>query len=72
MVLHTPSPSRRWKDPVRKTERKFKKSRNETLRAMVAHAFNPSTQEVKAGRSLEFQGSLGYTEKPCFEKQKNK
>ena len=43
--------------------------------------FNPSTQEVEAGRFLsrgqpglqsEFQNSQGYTEKPCFKKQKQK
>jgi hypothetical protein len=40
----------------------------------MAHAFNPSTQEAEAGRFLcsEFQDSLGYTEKPCLEKQKIK
>jgi hypothetical protein len=39
---------------------------------MVAHAFNPRTEEAEAGRSLsskpawstEFQDSQGYTEKP--------
>jgi hypothetical protein len=46
---------------------------------MVARAFNSSTWEVEAGRSLwvwgqsglqkEFQDSQDYTEKPCFEKQ---
>jgi hypothetical protein len=45
---------------------------------VVAHAFNPSTQEAEAGGFLaglqsEFQDSQGYTEKPCLEKQnKNK
>ena len=47
---------------------------------MVAHAFNPSTQEAEAGRFLssrpaglqsEFQDSQGYTEKPCLKKPKN-
>lgn len=41
--------------------------------ALVAHTFNPMTQEVKAGGS-EFEESLipgqpGYKEKPCLEKQ---
>jgi hypothetical protein len=50
---------------------------------MVAHAFNPSTQEAEAeaGRFLssrpawstsEFQDSQSYTEKPCLEKKQNK
>ena len=34
-------------------------------RAVVAHAFNPSTWVS------EFQESQGYTEKPCLEKKKN-
>jgi hypothetical protein len=42
----------------------------------VVHTFNPSTQEVEAGRSLssksvwtgQFQDSQGYTEKVCLEK----
>jgi hypothetical protein len=29
---------------------------------MVVHAFNPSSQEAKAGRSLEFKASLVYRE----------
>jgi hypothetical protein len=42
---------------------------------MVAHAFNPSTQEAEAedfwvpgqpGLQSEFQDSQGYTEKPCL------
>jgi hypothetical protein len=44
---------------------------------MVAHTFNPSTQEAEAGGFLsskpglqsEFQDSQGYTEKSCLEKQ---
>ena len=43
----------------------------------VAHAFNSSTQEAEAGRSLtqglqsEFQDSQDcYTEKPCLKKTK--
>ena len=41
--------------------------------ALVAHTFNPMTQEAKAG-GFEFEESLipgqsGYTEKPCLEKQ---
>ena len=48
---------------------------------MVAHAFNPSTQEAEAvdfcvrgqpGLQSEFQDSQGYTEKPCLEKPKTK
>jgi hypothetical protein len=49
---------------------------------VVAHAFNPSTQEAEAGRYLssrgqpglqsELQDSQGYTEKPCLEKPKKK
>jgi hypothetical protein len=49
---------------------------------VVAHAFNPTTQETEAGRFLslransglqsEFQDSQGYTEKPCLEKTKKK
>jgi hypothetical protein len=45
---------------------------------VVAHAFNPSTQEAE-GRWIsefeaslvyrEFQDSQGYTEKPCLEKK---
>jgi hypothetical protein len=44
----------------------------------VAHIFNPSPEEAKAGGSLwvpgqpglqrEFQSSQGYTELPCFRK----
>lgn len=30
------------------------------------------TQETEAGKSLEFQDSLIYTEKPCLKKQKQK
>ena len=44
---------------------------------VLAHTFNPSAQEAKAGRSLnsmsglqkELQDSQGYTEKPYLEKQ---
>jgi hypothetical protein len=44
---------------------------------VVAHAFNPSTREAEAvgflssrpAWSTEFQGSQGYTEKPCLEKK---
>ena len=46
--------------------------------AVVAHAFNPSTWESKAGGFLspkpawstqsEFQDSQGYTEKSCYKK----
>jgi hypothetical protein len=49
-------------------------------RAVVAHAFNPSTQEAEAGGFLsstpglqsEFQDTQGYTEKLCLEKPKPK
>ena len=47
--------------------------------AIVAHPFNPSTQEAEAGRFLsvqsqpalqiEFQDSQGYTERPCLRKK---
>jgi hypothetical protein len=51
--------------------------------ASWAHAFNPSTWEAEAGGSLEFEASLayrassriaslGYSEKPCLKKQKQK
>jgi hypothetical protein len=47
---------------------------------VVAHAFNPSTQEAEtglwvwgqSGLQSEFQDSQGYTEKPCLKKQKEK
>jgi hypothetical protein len=48
---------------------------------MVAHTFNPSTQEAEAGRFLsstqpglqsEFQDSQDYTEKPCLKQNKTK
>jgi hypothetical protein len=57
--------------------RLFKRSR-----AVVAHAFNPSTWEAEAGGFLslrpawsiqrDFQDSQGYTEKPCLGKKKKK
>lgn len=34
----------------------------------MAHAFNPITQRAKAGRSLEFQDSQSYIEKPSQNK----
>jgi hypothetical protein len=40
-------------------------------RALAAHAFNPSTREVEAGRFLsssEFQDSQGYTRNPISKK----
>jgi hypothetical protein len=54
--------------------------------AVVAHTFNPSTQQAETGRFLssdfwvrgqsglqsEFQDSQDYTEKPCLEKPKKK
>jgi predicted porin len=50
---------------------------------VVAHTFNPSTQEARGRRISEFEASLvykvssrtdrqGYTEKPCLEKPKKK
>jgi hypothetical protein len=48
---------------------------------VVAHAFNSSTQEAKAGVLLsskpawsksEFQDSQDYSEKPCLEMKQNK
>jgi hypothetical protein len=48
---------------------------------VVVHAFNPSTQKAKAGRSLsfnqsglqnEFQSGQGYTEKHCLKTKKKK
>jgi hypothetical protein len=46
-------------------------------RAVVAHAFNPSTWKAEAGGGQtglqrEFQDSQDYTEKPCLEKPKTK
>jgi hypothetical protein len=43
---------------------------------MVAHPFNPSTQEVEAGefrssRPAWSTNSQGYSEKPCLGKKKN-
>jgi hypothetical protein len=38
---------------------KLKKKKKE-LQARRVHTFNPSTQEAKAGGSLEFQASLVY------------
>ncbi|MGE9502047.1 hypothetical protein ACQP3D_27065, partial [Escherichia coli] len=42
--------------------------------SVVAHTFNPSTQEAEAGLFYtgEFQDSQGYTEKPCLETNKRK
>jgi hypothetical protein len=38
---------------------------------MVTHTYdNPSTPEAEAGK-MEFQASLGYTEKPCLKKKIN-
>jgi hypothetical protein len=36
---------------------------------MLAHAFNPSTCEAEAGKSLWFNASQGYTEKHSLKKQ---
>jgi hypothetical protein len=40
--------------------------------AVVAHAFNPCTQETKASDLCKFQDNQGYTEKACLKKQRNK
>jgi hypothetical protein len=49
-------------------------SKNSKLRwVMVAHAFNPRTQEAEADRSLEsleFQVSQCYTGKLCLKRKK--
>jgi hypothetical protein len=52
---------------------------NHHLHVVMAHAFNPRTQEAEVGRSLlvrgqpglqsEFHVSQGYTEKFCLKKQ---
>jgi hypothetical protein len=41
------------------------------LRGGDTYLFKSNTQESEAGRSLEFEGSQGYTQKPCLEKTKN-
>ena len=41
----------------------FQKERKSKL-GIVVHAFNPSIQEVEAGRSLEFKASLDYKSRP--------
>lgn len=39
----------------------------------MVYTFNPSTQEAKAGVTLEFEASQSYTVKPCPHKgQQNK
>jgi hypothetical protein len=52
-----------------------------SCRAVVVHAFNSSTREVRPtdfgvqgqpGLQSEFQDSQGYTEKPYLEKAQNK
>jgi hypothetical protein len=61
------------------TKVQFVESRVLSSPAVVAQVFNPSTWEAEAGRfhfdvtvrpglHSEFQGSQGYTEKPCLEK----
>lgn len=40
-------------------------------RVVVVHTFDPSTQKAKAGGFLDFQDSLGSTEKLCLEENKN-
>jgi hypothetical protein len=66
---------------VNEFKTQFKEKKKVKSRAVVAHAFNPSTWEAEAGRFLssrpawstgEFQDSQGFTGKPCFEKKKTK
>ena len=40
----------------------------------MTHVFSPSSLEIKAGGSLweGFQGSQGYTKKPCLKKKGKK
>jgi hypothetical protein len=61
-----------------RNKKKLKKKKDIILPGLVAHAFNPITQEAEAGGflssrpawSTQFQDSQGYTEKPCLERQK--
>jgi hypothetical protein len=69
----------RLKGPKKKKIEKEKRKKDILMfgQAVVAHAFNPSTWEAEAGRSLslrpawstKFQDSQDYTEKPCLEEK---
>ena len=63
------------RDHMTPKQRKSKFFKYKLKLGVVAHAFNPSTQEAKAGELLsskpawsksEFQDSQDYTEKPCL------